>query len=147
MNTPRDKLHTIDTWYDGPVDGIADYRGSPHYYQATYLAPSSQCREAPLFHLVPVSQALLARALEMQEMYERWRKAHDAGTAPDGPDDPLILPGDLARHQQLAQQVQEELSANVAEPLLVRGEFEDGGTHVVWQIVAPGGVDQTGPTT
>ncbi len=139
MSTPRDKLHTIDSWYDGPLDGIADYRGSPHYYQSTDLDPGGQGREVPLFHLVPVSHALLAKALEMQEMYERWRKAHDAGTAPADPGEPLVLPGDRARYQQLAQQVQDELAANVAEPLLVRGEFEDSGTHVVWQIVAPGG--------
>src|SRR4051812_3241390 len=90
---------TIDDWYDGPIAGATEYRGTPHYYRAAFLddepwRPDGEGAER--FELIPLPATVLAAILEAAQLHQRWVDAERAGTLPPVPDpeDLRVLPSD-----------------------------------------------------
>lgn len=128
-------VHTMDDWYDGPRGGVADYGGSPHYYRSVYLDTPKWDPDEDRFELTPLSQAAFVIALELQTIFERWREAYKAGTAPHDPDDERVLPGDRSRRDELDLIFVATRAANANQVVLVHGEFELGCERVRWRAV------------
>lgn len=53
MNEPWDIVHSVDDWYDGPLDGVADFRGARHHFRKLDLAVSNE--QDDRFVLTPLS--------------------------------------------------------------------------------------------
>jgi hypothetical protein len=66
--------------YDGetdlPEEGVADFRGSPHYF---WLRQCSAEPKTGLFDLAPISPEILALVNERQEIWHQWDLAYHAG--------------------------------------------------------------------
>jgi hypothetical protein len=98
---PFERVYTVPDWYDGPVAGIADYRGSPHRFRRRWDAPGDEC--APDFELEPVSEPVLALETALWSQWVRWLDAFDAGHT-DLSTHPC-LPEDRSAHEAIAAEL------------------------------------------
>ena len=98
-------VHTITDWYDGPRRGVAMVDGRPHLYESCWNDIDSN--EETLYLLTPISEELLANAIEDWEIWKRWSHAHKLGKA--SIETHPALPSDQARHAQLAALLKKQL--------------------------------------
>lgn len=137
LTSPWERVHSIEDWYDGPRAGIADHWGWPHHYRSLYLDNDRWDPDEDRFELVPVAAEAVEWARECDEILRRYYKAHQAGTAPEDPDDDRVLPADRTRRKELELRLAAELAANRHRALVVRGEFELGCKRVRWKPHTP----------
>jgi hypothetical protein len=98
-------VHTMTDWYDGPRRGVAMVDGRPHLYESCWNDIDSD--EETLYLLTPISEELLANAIEDWEIWKRWSHAHKLGNA--SIESHPALPSDHARHAQLAALLKKQL--------------------------------------
>jgi coenzyme F420-reducing hydrogenase delta subunit len=126
--TILETVYTITDWYDGARAGIADFGGSPHYYECQWADGNYD----DLYRLTPIANDILELALERDEIYLRWRAAFDAGNATE--DTHPALPQESLRHKELQKILSRFLRIDAANYISATGEFEYGKNLVVWTI-------------
>jgi hypothetical protein len=89
-----EEVFTVTDYYDGPRQGIANFNGSPHYYECAFSEGSDDY--VNLYRLTPIEQDLFLLAMEDWAIWRRWEVAYQSGRA-DIKSHPA-LPGDRARH-------------------------------------------------
>ena len=124
-------VHTMSDWYDGPIGGVAVYRGRPHLYQAQWDTDTQQF--GPLFRLVPLDDATRDLAIEDWEIWLRWDAAFKAG-ATDVSTHPA-LPAERARHEELQAQLATRLIIDSARAFVMSGEFRWTQRPRGWPLV------------
>ena len=92
-----ERVFTVVDYYDGPREGIADYRGKPHPYvcisdKATGAYPAT-------FLLAPLNAEIFRLAMEDWAIWQRWELAHRSGKT-DLSTHPA-LPHESERHKEL----------------------------------------------
>lgn len=97
IESEHQAVFTVTEYYDGPVKGIANFNGKPHFYECIYDPAKSEYSE--LFRLTPLDDRVLRLAMEDWEIWRRWEHAFHTGktsmqTHP-------ALPQDKSRHQEL----------------------------------------------
>jgi hypothetical protein len=135
-----DIVHVVTGYYDGVLDGIADYQGRPHRFQIGSIDGVADDR----YELTPLSEQAFAAAMETWEIWRRWEAAYRAGGVPDFEVKPFpALPADRARQQELEGIVSAALTAAKAKAFRARGDFrpllegawcgtERGALQVCW---------------
>lgn len=116
---------SVDDYYDGPLSGVAEYRGVVHSYEAFFdyakdeWAGELRCVEAEqrqkLFHyhyLTPLSQELLAFMDERSDMFRKWQAAYRAGEVEHSTHP--VLPEERERYESLGQRQDEYLKAHAS---------------------------------
>ena len=73
MDERWESVHTVDDWYDGPREGVADYLGSHHYYRSVFLDTPKWNPDEDRFELTPISGSAYEAALELHVIWERWK--------------------------------------------------------------------------
>lgn len=73
----RQPVHTIDDYYDGPKQGIADFEGKPHYYEREFDEERDEYSD--VFRLTPIADSIFELAMEKSGIWWRWRNAFDSG--------------------------------------------------------------------
>ena len=116
-----ERVYTVTDCYDGPREGIADYRGVPHVFRSCALDAESWDPDDPRFSLCPISDDALSLALEDWSIWLRWEEAFHAG-AVDKSTHPA-LPSDRARHEELATLLPEVLPTPHSGAVVMAGEF------------------------
>ena len=119
MDTVFEVVHTMTDWYDGPVRGVADYRGRPHLYEAEWDDVRDEF--GPRFRLSPIDDVTRDLALEDWAIWLRWDVAFKAG-ATDQSTHPA-LPSERARHEELQAELATRLVLDPARAFIVCGEF------------------------
>ncbi len=74
---PFERVHTIPDWHDGPVTGLADFRGRPHRFRRRWDAEKDEY--APDFDLEPVSERALVLETQLWRIWVRWLDAFESG--------------------------------------------------------------------
>jgi hypothetical protein len=77
-----EQVFTVRDWYDGPREGIANYKGQPHYYIFLNEEFIDEDNWLTLFHLKPIDQKTFALALKSWEIWLRWEKAFQENRTP-----------------------------------------------------------------
>jgi hypothetical protein len=131
----NERVYTVYDYYDGPRQGMADFRGRPHAYHCLWDATKRDYTNR--FRLKPLTQEEFAAVLADWEIWLRWRRAFDAGLATI--DSHPALPEDAAEHERLKQLV--TAAYHVPDDALVaRGTFRMDETLrdlvVSWRVVA-----------
>jgi len=70
-------VYMVWDYYDGPVSGIADLNGTPHYFQGIYDEKEQEYSE--VFEATPIDDDLLKFALENQAIYREWEIKFQSG--------------------------------------------------------------------
>ena len=136
MDERWEPVHTVDDWYDGPREGVADYLRSYHYYRSVFLDTPKWNPDEDRFELTPIPPSAHEAALELQVIRERWHSANRTGNAPDDPDDERVLPTDRVRWVELTHLVVTGRAANANHTFMVHGKFELGCKLVFWWLVS-----------
>jgi hypothetical protein len=129
MKSPiLETVYTITNWYDGARADIADFDGSPHYYECQWADGNYN----DLYRLTPIANDILELALERDAIYLRWRAAFDAGNATQ--DTHPALPEEHLRHKELQRILSEFLRIDSTNYISATGEFEYGKNLVAWTV-------------
>jgi hypothetical protein len=120
-------VHTVTDYWDGPVRGIADFRGKPHCYERQFDEVADEY--SSIFRLMPIDAETFALAMEAWAIWERWEKAFHQRT--QTMDSFPALPDDRARHAELTAILAGRLSIEPARAIEAQGTFLHG------QVTAP----------
>jgi hypothetical protein len=70
-------VYSVWDYYDGILTGVADYRGSPHYFEKDW---SEEQRDyLPTFALTPITEAELAEVVERERVFRVWKARFHRG--------------------------------------------------------------------
>ena len=129
MNSSLERVYTIDDWYDGARQGVADYRGRPHAYRSLYLDSATWDPDEDRFELVPASDEMRDLMIERDALFQRWEAAFREGRTPQpGENDLPVLPEDRTRYVKLQERIAAALEC-AGPRFVVRGRFEYGAEH------------------
>ena len=120
MRFAFERVHTVTDYYDGPIEGVADYRGAPHLYVAEFDDKAGDY--SSVFRLTPISPAAFGFLMEGWKIWRRWEAAVHAGAAPQ--ESHPALPEDRLRHEELGRLAADELARPVGPTFRARGTFE-----------------------
>ena len=112
---PWERVYTIDAYHDGPVLGVADYRGKPHVYERQFNTDEDDFAEH--FRLSEIDAALLQLILEKWDNRLRWSAAFQQRET--GIDTHPALPQDRQRYEEPVQLIGNRFKAS-SEHGLVR---------------------------
>jgi hypothetical protein len=124
-------VHTVTDYYDGPRGGIANYRGTPHFYECVFSEAKGNYSE--LFRLSPIDSETFELALEHWEIWKKWEAAFHSGQTPQSTHP--CLPAEAERHNDLEQALRGRLRIDPENAITARGTFE-----VLGEPVMPKGV-------
>ena len=119
MEAKFEIVYTVSDYYDVPRTGIADFHGSPHYYECLFDDSKGYL---DIFRLSPVDDETFQLALEDWAIWRRWKRAYREGRA-DQSTHPA-LPADRQRHEELQSVLEERLKIKEDQVIQARGEFE-----------------------
>ena len=135
-------VHTVTDYYDGPISGIANYQGKPHFYEGTF--DESKDEYSDLFYLEPLSSETFQLAMEDWGIWERWEFAYHSGKA-DISTHPA-LPHDARRHAELKEILDKVLVIDQQRAIKRVGKFEAlGETNLPKGVSRPRQVKWTEP--
>lgn len=106
-------------YYDGPRRGVAEFEGSPHFYDSEWTTDPYGSDDA--FLLTPIDDQLLQLALENWAIWRRWETAFHEGRA-DNAGHPA-LPEERARQMELDAVLATTLVTDLKRAVRVRGLF------------------------
>jgi hypothetical protein len=111
---------TVHDYYDGPRNGIAEYRGSPHVYKCEW--DNSADDWSAYFLLSPISDEQLAAVTEDWSIWRRYQAQFHASSLQHGDKHPALAI-DWPRHDQLRRAVEDALEINEANAVRAMPEF------------------------
>jgi hypothetical protein len=114
-----DKVHTVVDYWDGPREGIADYKGQPHYYKALFDEQADAWSNT--FLLKPIDAETFRLALEAWNIWLKWEAAQHEGRVPL--ESHPALPEDRERYKELADLLAERLVVDPNQDLSLVGKF------------------------
>jgi hypothetical protein len=133
-----EKVHGIFGYYDGILDGVANFMGAPH----AFAIDGDHEAESPRYRL----KALSPDEFELfEELWQMWRRREDAFERGEiRATSPAILPADRLRHDEIEPMVKKALDVPERSSLVARGAFRPtahpnsepdrrwGSLEVVW---------------
>jgi hypothetical protein len=115
-----DIVHTVTERYDGPVRGIAEFRGRPHYYERQFNAEADEWSE--IYWLMPIDEETFRLAMEAWEIWKRWEAAfRDCRTTPATHP---ALPEDRARWDELSTVLKRRLVIEPDRAVVAHARFD-----------------------
>jgi hypothetical protein len=112
-------VYTVTDYYDGPRAGIADFNGSPHYYECLFDDSKGYL---DIFQLSPIEHETFQLALEDWAIWRRWKRAYHEGLA-DQSTHPA-LPRERQRHEELQVILERRLKIKEDQAIQAKGDFE-----------------------
>lgn len=124
MEALSERVYSVLDYHDGPIRGLADYGGRPQLYQAIFSVVDDEW-VASTYELSPVSDELFALAMESWSIWLRFDAALRSGAVlrPADISDWGALTDELPRRRALQTLLDEHLTIDAAERVLIRGEF------------------------
>jgi len=115
-------VFTVTDYYDGPRQGIANFKGEPHFYDCIFDEERNDYSN--LYRLTPVSPHIFDLAREDWAIWERWEAAfHDGNTTQESHP---ALPEDRVRHEEIRAVIDSALGTDKEGCVIQAGSFEEG---------------------
>lgn len=116
-----ERVLTVTEYYDGPKEGIADYRGKPHFYKCIW--DNDKDNYSSSFMLSPLDDKIVKIAEEHWRMWLRWREACMRGSAPleSGP----VLLQDRPRYEEMKPDLERMLVLDSDRFIVANGLFKE----------------------
>lgn len=113
-------VHTMPDYYDGPRAGLANFRGTPHYYESQWDDLNDDWQDSYLLWSVPAETFTLA--LESWWIWLRWETAFYAGDT--NQDTHPALPDERKRHDELEASLAGRFPPAPTERVAAEAKFE-----------------------
>jgi hypothetical protein len=72
-----ERVYAVWDYYDGPREGLADYRGQPHYFKNQWDEEADDWSAS--FTLIPIDAETLDLAMEQWAIWRMWEQAFHGG--------------------------------------------------------------------
>ena len=112
-------VHVIWGWWDGPLEGIADFHGTPHVFECQFSEENDEWTD--LYRLMEIEPALLKLAQEMSAIFQRWRTEWERGNT--SIETHPALPADRSRYDELQEATAQGLKVRRSASILRRARF------------------------
>ena len=119
MSNSYERVYTVTDYWDGPIGGVADFKGAPHRYQAEFDTAADEY--SSVFRLQPIPQEVFGLLLEDWAIWQRWETAFRKGAASH--DTRPALPSDRRRHEEVVMRIVELEKSDSSWPVRVSGTF------------------------
>ncbi len=127
-------VFTVRDYHDGPRSGVANFHGTPHFYECVFDEERDGYSNSYL--LVALNQEVFKAATENWEIFLRWRTAFDLGKV--SRETHPALPQDKKRFEETKRVLDIALASGRGKAIQVRGEFEVlGEPNVPRDVVTP----------
>ena len=73
----RERVYTVNDYYDGPRNGVADFRGQPHIYLCMWDKANDDWAEE--FLLEPIDAEFLEQVLNDWGIWRKWEASYHRG--------------------------------------------------------------------
>jgi len=113
-------VFTIDDYQDGPLRGVANYQGVPHFYECIFDEKQDSYSES--FLLTRLDAEVFQAARENWEIFLRWREAYDRGQT--GRQTHPALPAEAKKYRDTKELLDQTLASKRGSSIRARGEFE-----------------------
>lgn len=113
-----EKIHTIQDWWDGPREGVADYKGKPHVFTRVFDEDLDDYSD--FFLLTPITEEEFHLIMEGNEIWKRWVMDFEERLVPLSSHP--CLPEERARYEEIKALTQHLFDANQTSSLSVMGE-------------------------
>jgi len=130
-------VYTVNDYYDGPRNGIADYHGKAHAYKCEWDDDADGWSES--FLLSPISDEQLDAVMEDWLIWRRYQASFRAKNLRPGDKHPALAV-DWPRHLELRLRVEDALQVDEATAIRAIPKFQ--GTlepehhfQVCWRLV------------
>jgi hypothetical protein len=123
-------VFTVTDYWDGPRQGIANYLGTPHFYECVFDKAKQDYSQ--LFRLTPIGPEIFQMAMEDWAIWEQWKSAFHAGTV-DVKTHPA-LPHETERHEELKRTLDKVLVTDQTKAITRLGQFQVLGVMRTLQV-------------
>ncbi len=131
LKMKREKVHTVDVFWDGPMAGVADFDGKIHYFDV--VEDDAELADGSLnYTLIALGDEIHQSISENIEIRASWQKAYDSGTT-EIETEPA-LPEDRGRFEINRNKIHNYLLQNQSKAILKKGIFyqNESGYEVEW---------------
>jgi hypothetical protein len=131
-----EQVHTVEKYWDGPLQGVADFEGQPRIYERQFSEAEDEFTDR--YWLTPIEPDLLSLVVEKWSIHLRWQDARHRNEATL---EIQPLPEDRARYEALEQAIGDQFKIDPTRSAERRGKFRyvhenDRGWEVEWSPVS-----------
>jgi hypothetical protein len=119
-----EEVFTVTDYYEGPRQGIANFKGQPHFYDCIF--DEAEQGYSDFYRLTPISHGIFQLALEDWAIWKKWEAAFHSGNATL--ESHPALPQDRRRHEEIRAIRIPALTTNAAISITRHGSFEPQGS-------------------
>jgi len=128
----RDKVYTVDVFWDGPIAGAANFEGKPFYFDA--VEDDIASADGGLnFTLIALNEDIFCLILENIEIKKRWQIAFEKGETTS--DSEPALPNEKAKFDDNRAEIDNYLFRQQSTSITKKGIFFEtstGSYEVIW---------------
>jgi hypothetical protein len=122
-----EEVFTVTEYYDGPRQGVANFKGQPHFYDCIW--DEGRSNYSNLYSLTRIPPHIFDLAMEDWAIWEKWDSAFHTGrtTRESHP----ALPQDRARHEEIQAALDSTLKTDKETCIVQAGFFEVLGSPIL----------------
>ncbi len=128
----KEKVYSVDVFWDGPIAGVADFDGSPYYFDV--IEDDVETEQGALnFTLIALNAEIFPLILENIDIKLRWRNAIEKGES--SYESEPALPEDKAQFEINRNNIDSYLFQNQSSAIIKKGIFfekEQDVYEVIW---------------
>jgi len=131
----KEKVYTVEDYYDGPRGGIANFNGKPHIYECLFDYLEDEYSNG--FKLMEISEETLQIALNSWDLWIKWDSKQNK--TKEEMDSHPVLPEDRNLFNQLSTELEIRLKIDDSKAIIADGTFESiekgwNGYVVEWKL-------------
>jgi hypothetical protein len=115
-----EEVFTVTDYYDGPRQGIANFKGNPHFYDCVFDEERQNYSER--YRLTAIPNHIFELAMEDWAIWERWQTEFHEGKT--GKESHPALPQDRTRHEEIRSVLDSVLKTDELTCVMRMGSFE-----------------------
>ncbi len=116
----KEKVHSVEIYWDGPLSGSADFNGAPHFFDI--LEDEVESNENYLeYTLIPLTEKIKFKILENRSIWERWTEAFERGDV--GYESQPALPHESDKYHSNKAEIDNYLFVNTEKSFKKKGRF------------------------
>tara|TARA_R110002073_G_scaffold335466_1_gene527516 strand:- start:146 stop:559 length:414 start_codon:yes stop_codon:yes gene_type:complete len=120
-----EKVYTVNDYWDGPIEGVADYQGKPHKFKL--LFDKNEDQYSTDYELQKISTKEFKLILQSWSLWIKWNNKE--GKTKEEFDSHPVLPTDKEELEKIEAQLRELAESNDSNKFKIKGFFNRLGTE------------------
>jgi hypothetical protein len=113
-------VFNVADYYDGPRQGVANYRGEPHFYDCVFDQEEDEYSD--LYRLTPIDQRTFELAVEAWAIWRKWELAYHSGKVKS--ESHPALRADTTKLKRIWRELDVSLKTDSARCISRKGHFK-----------------------